>query len=59
MLHEKGLAGLPENIDRAVEWYRKAAAGRDPPALNHLAALSIVGTLDADQQQVRECNYQT
>jgi TPR repeat protein len=54
MLHEKGLAGLPENIDRAIEWYKKAAAGRDPPSLNHLAALSLTGKLDADQQQVRE-----
>jgi TPR repeat protein len=45
---------VPQDIDKAINWYRKAVAANDPGALNNLAILYAEGCgVDRDHDHAR------
>jgi TPR repeat protein len=51
-IHEEGLGGQKKDLKKALEFYSKAANGRDPEALFRMGVASEQGWMDADSKEV-------
>lgn len=51
-IHEEGLGGQKKDLKKALEYYSKAANGRDAEALFRMGVASEQGWMDADSKEV-------
>lgn len=51
-IHEEGLGGQKKDLKKALEFYTKAANGRDPEALFRMGVASEQGWMDPDSKEV-------
>lgn len=51
-IHEEGLGGQKKDLKKALEFYSKAANGRDPEALFRMGVASEQGWADPDSKEV-------